>query len=204
MPYPNQRPEKKLQRQGFKYIAGLDEAGRGSWAGPIVAGAVILDPKAKIRGIKDSKLLRTPDRKDLFNKIAQAAIAWSVGVVNNTEIDKIGIGPANILAMKQAIKKLSTPPDYLLIDALKVDYKNLPSQAVIDGDHKITSVAAASIVAKVIRDRLMDELDEINPQYGFKHHKGYGTNHHWQMINEHGICEIHRKSFRPIKDFLVE
>ena len=200
MYYPNLRLEKKLRKKGFKYIAGLDEAGRGAWAGPIVAAVVILDPK--IKGIKDSKLLRSPDRKILFEKITEAAIAWATAAVNQTKIDKIGIQLANILAMREAINKLSSPPDYLLIDALKLDYQNLPSMAIIDGDHKIKSIAAASIIAKVVRDQIMDQLDEKYPQYGFKHHKGYGTDHHFQMINQFGICEIHRKTYRPIKDFL--
>lgn len=202
MYYPNRRHEKSLQKKGFKYIAGLDEVGKGAWAGPIVAAAVILNPKIKIQGIKDSKLLRAPDREELFKKIAQTAIAWSVAAVSQRNIDKIGINQANILAMKQALEKISPQPDHLLIDALTISYQNLPTLAMISGDYKITSIAAASIMAKVTRDQMMDELDEKYPPYGFKHHKGYGTNHHWQMIMEHGICSLHRKSFKPMKDLL--
>ena len=181
-------------------IAGIDEAGRGSWAGPIVAACVILDPKIKIKGIKDSKLLRAPDRQKMFDKITDLAIAWAVAMISHTEIDKIGINNANILAMEKAFKKISPLPDYLLIDAFKVNTDNIPTASFIKGDYKITSIAAASIVAKVSRDNLMDQLDEQYPEYGFKHHKGYGTNHHWQMLMEHGICRLHRQSFKPMKD----
>jgi ribonuclease HII len=200
--YPNLRQERKLQRQGFKYIAGLDESGRGAWAGPIVAAAVILDPKIKIKGLKDSKLLRAPNREEFFDKIANVAIAWSVAAINQQTIDKIGIQEANILAMKQALKKLSPGADYSLTDALSLSYRQLPNLAFIKGDRKITSIAAASIIAKVMRDQMMDKLDEQYPQYGFKQHKGYGTAHHFQMLAEHGICEIHRKTWQPMKYFI--
>ncbi|MFA6255365.1 MAG: ribonuclease HII [Patescibacteria group bacterium] len=202
MYYPNRRQEKKLQRKGFKYIAGIDEAGRGAWAGPIVAAAVILNPKVKIKGIKDSKLLRSPDRKELFLKITENAVAWGIGVISHKMIDQIGIQQANILAMKDAVKNLAVLPDYLLTDALTIEYKKLPNLAIIDGDYKITTIAAASIIAKVSRDQIMDGLDEKYPPYGFKQHKGYGTSHHFQMINQYGICELHRKSFEPIKYFI--
>ena len=202
MRYPNRRQEKKLHRRGHRFIVGLDEAGKGSWAGPIVAGAVILDPKIKISGIKDSKLLRQPDRQKLFKEITKLALGWSIGVVSNKTIDRIGITEANRLAMIKALEKLDPQPDYLLIDAVKLEYQNLKSSSIIDGDHKVTSIAAASIIAKVSRDQLLDEYDETFPQWGFKQHKGYGTAHHFHMINQHGICDIHRQSFRPIKDFL--
>ncbi|NUM25781.1 MAG: ribonuclease HII [Candidatus Buchananbacteria bacterium] len=202
MRYPNKRQEKKLHRHGYKLIVGIDEAGKGSWAGPIVAGAVILNPDIKIKGIKDSKLLRRPDRERLFKEITASAIGWSVGVVSNQSIDRLGITEANKLAMTRALKKLVPQPDCLLIDAVVLEYNNIKTIPIIDGDHKVTSIAAASIIAKVSRDALMDEFDESFPQWGFKQHKGYGTAHHFHMINEHGICDLHRKSFRPIKDFL--
>lgn len=204
MIYPNLHHERKLRRKGFKYIAGLDEAGRGAWAGPIVAAAVILNPKIKIKGIKDSKLLRSPDRQKLFVEITETALAWAVSLVDEKEIDQIGIQSANILAMKNAIDNLSINPDHLLIDAWKIDHKNLPYLAMIKGDYKITSIAAASIIAKVWRDQLMDQLDEKYPKYGFKQHKGYGTSHHWQMINEYGICAIHRQTWEPMKFFVKD
>lgn len=202
MYYPNFRQEKKLLKKGFKLIAGVDEAGKGSWAGPIVAGAVILDPKSKIKGIKDSKLLRSPIRRELFIEITSQAITWATGEVDEKQIDRIGITKANILAMQMAISKLNIPPDYLLIDAVKLNYQELPVLSIIDGDYKIKSIAAASIIAKVTRDRLMDELDEQYPQYGFKQHKGYGTGQHFEMINRYGICDIHRKTWEPMKNFV--
>ncbi len=202
MPYPNRKIEKKLYRTGFKYIAGVDEAGRGAWAGPIVAAAVILDPKIKIKGIKDSKLLRKPERLRLDQLIKIQAVAWAVGSISQETIDELGIAKANILAMQRALKQLSLQPDYLLIDALPLDYAKMPYQNIIDGDYKVTSIAAASIIAKVYRDELMDRLDEEFPAYGFKQHKGYGTAHHFQMINQYGICQLHRRSFKPIKDFI--
>ncbi len=204
MPYPNRRQEKKLRRLGFKLIAGVDEVGRGAWAGPIVSAAVVLNPKIKISGIKDSKLLRRLEREMLFEKITDSALAWSIAAISNKIIDRLGITEANRLVMIKALEKLKPQPDYLLIDALMLDYHDLPSLAIIDGDCRITSIAAASIIAKVSRDQLMDQLDENFPQYGFKQHKGYGTNHHFQMINQHGICNLHRQSFRPIKDFINE
>ncbi|MDX9893726.1 MAG: ribonuclease HII [Patescibacteria group bacterium] len=202
MPYPNQKVEKKLYRTGFKYIAGVDEAGRGAWAGPIVAAAVILDPKIKIKGIKDSKLLRKPERQRLDQLIKTQAVAWAVGSISQGTIDELGITKANILAMQAALKQLNRQPDYLLIDALPLDYAKMPYQNIIDGDYKVISIAAASIIAKVYRDELMDRLDEEFPAYGFKQHKGYGTAHHFQMINQYGICQLHRRSFKPIKDFI--
>ncbi|OGY43031.1 MAG: ribonuclease HII [Candidatus Buchananbacteria bacterium RIFCSPHIGHO2_01_FULL_39_14] len=202
MIFPHFLKEKKLRRQGYKLIAGLDEAGKGAWAGPIVAAAVILDPKIKIKGIKDSKLLRAPERQKLFEEIISQAVGWAIGAVSQQKIDESGIVAANIMAMQQALKKLLPAPDYLLVDAIKINYQNLPALSIIDGDYKIRSIAAASIVAKVTRDRLMDELDEKYPQYGFKQHKGYGTNHHFQMIAKYGAADIHRQTFEPVKHFL--
>lgn len=201
MPFPTRRLEKKLARKGFARVAGVDEAGRGSWAGPIVAAAVILDPKKRIPGIKDSKLLRKPQRDALYEKIITDALAWSVSAVSSSVIDKIGIGPANILVMQRAVAKLSVKPSYVLTDALAVEFEKIKSEAIIDGDAKIRCIAAASIIAKVTRDRLMDQLDDQYPKWGFKQHKGYGTNHHFHMINTHGVSEVHRMSFRPMSDF---
>ena len=202
MPYPNKRQEKKITKLGFELIAGVDEAGKGSWAGPLVAGAVILNPRIKIKGIKDSKLLRAPERKKIFAEIIKNSISYGLGEVSAKEIDEIGISRANALAITRALDKLNPTPDYILIDAVKLEYKNIKTKSVIDGDYKITSIAAASIIAKVSRDQIMEQLDEQYPQYSFKQHKGYGTDHHWHMINQYGISAIHRKSFRPMKDLL--
>lgn len=200
--YPNLRHEKKLSKKGYQHIVGLDEAGRGSWAGPIVAGAVILDLNKKIKGLKDSKKLRMPDRKQLFVDITNQALAWAIGAISQTNIDRIGIARANALVMQLALKNLAIQPDFVLIDAIPINYHAAPTQTVIGGDHKISSIAAASIIAKVTRDQIMDELAEKYPAYGFNHHKGYGTNHHFQMLMEHGISKIHRKSFQPMKDLI--
>lgn len=204
MHYPNRRQEKKLQKMGFKYIAGLDEVGKGAWAGPLVAAAVILNPEVKVKGIKDSKLLRAPQRLEVFEKIISSVLSWATGIIPEQTIDKIGIVKANILAMEKAIQSLDIKPDFLLIDSLSLNHLKIPSLSIIDGDYKITSIAAASIVAKIIRDQIMDELAEQYPHYGLRHHKGYGTAFHYQMICHHGICTIHRKSFEPIKYFLEE
>jgi len=198
--YPNLRKEKKLIRQGFKYIAGLDEAGRGSWAGPIVAGAVILDPKIKIKGINDSKKLRAPLRGKIFLEITAKCIAWATGIISANNIDKIGLGPANAQAMQLALENLKVKPNYFLSDGLNFNLQNYKGESVIKGDHKVTSIAAASIIAKVVRDQIMDDLDGQYPEYGFKQHKGYGTNHHFQMLVEHGASKIHRYSFKPVKN----
>ena len=198
--YPNFRHEKKLYRQGYQLIAGLDEAGRGSWAGPLVAAAVILDPAQKIKGLKDSKKITALQRQEIFKVITTRALAWAVGVVSQTNIDKIGITRANVTAMQEAIKNLSCQPDFILIDSISIPYRNVPMLSINKADYKIATVAAASIVAKVTRDQIMNELDEKYPRYGFKQHKGYGTNHHLQMLVEHGVSQIHRRSFQPIKD----
>jgi ribonuclease HII len=199
--YPNLRNEKKLKRKGFKYIAGIDEAGKGSWAGPVLAAVVILDYKIKIIGIKDSKLLRKPARVRIYEEIIKKAVAWSIGTASSSEIDKMGIDKANKLAMERALEKITPQPDFILIDAVNLNYKETPSLPIIDGDHKVMTIAAASIVAKVSRDKIMDELDEKYPQYGFKHHKGYGTNHHFHMLNQYGLCSLHRKTWEPMKHF---
>lgn len=199
---PSQRKEKRLMRKGFKLVAGVDEAGRGSWAGPIVAAAVILDPKIKIKGIKDSKALRSPVRKEVYKSIIKNAKAWSVAAVSASVIDQIGISKANKLVMQRALKKLTPKPNFILSDALLFAYDDVTVEPIIKGDAKITCIAAASIVAKVTRDMILDDLDEQYPKYGFKHHKGYGTNHHFHMLNTYGVSDIHRKSFKPMKDLL--
>ncbi len=202
MRFPNRQTEIKLRQRGYHHIAGLDEAGKGAWAGPVVAGAVILNPVKKIYGLRDSKLLTALARERLYEKIINSALAWSVGMAGNDVIDSIGLTAANLAAMADALKNLKFPPDYLLIDAVKVNYRNLPYQAIIDGDYKITSIAAASIVAKVTRDRLLCRFHEEFPQYGFDEHKGYGTKKHQTMLGRHGICRLHRQSFRPIKSLI--
>jgi len=202
MRFPNRQNEKQLWQQGYKYIAGLDEAGKGSWAGPLVAAAVILNPKKRISGLRDSKLLSALARERLYEIIVKQALGWSVGIISHKAIDETGITAANISAMTEALKNLKIAPDYLLIDAVKIRYQNLPAQSVIDGDYKIASVAAASIIAKVTRDRLMVAWNKEFPAYGFAAHKGYGTKKHYELLCQHGVCRLHRQSFEPMKSLI--
>ena len=197
----NTKRERQLIFNGYQYIAGLDEVGRGSWAGPVVAACLIFDfkiPLKRIFIINDSKLLTGKMREKTFGWLTEN-FQYGLGVVSPKLIDSIGIVAATKMAMKQAREKLSVQPDYLLIDAVKLSETMIPQENIIKGDRKIWSIAAASIIAKVARDKIMAEEHEKFPQYGFDKHKGYGTRLHYQMLCEHGICEIHRKSYEPIK-----
>lgn len=188
--------EKKCYNDGYKYIAGIDEAGRGPLAGPVVAAAVILPKDCLIEGVNDSKKLSESKREKLYTEITEKAIAWGVGVVDNNTIDELNILNATRRAMHTAVETLQVKPDYILIDAeKKVDTNGIPYLPIIKGDALSISIAAASIIAKVTRDRMMYEYDEIFPMYGFGKHKGYGTKAHIEAIKENGICIIHRKSF---------
>jgi len=192
---PHFREENKLFKNGYKLVAGVDEVGRGALAGPIVAAAVILSQKTKIKGINDSKKLKPQKREELYKKITASAISWSVSLIDNKFIDKKGITKANSDVLKGAVKKLKVKPDYLLIDAVKIKCGNIPSKSVIKGDEKIRSIAAASIVAKVFRDSLMRDYHHIFPKYSFHLHKGYGTKKHFAAIKKHGLSPLHRRSF---------
>ena len=188
--------ENKLQKEGIKYIAGIDEAGRGPLAGPVVVGIVIMKPDSFIEGINDSKKISEKKREKLYEQITNEAIAWGVGIVDQREIDEINILNATKKALHMAITGLETKPERILVDALeKIDTCGIPYTSVIKGDAKIYSIAAASIIAKVTRDRIMQEYDEVYPEYGFAGHKGYGTSKHIQAIKEYGPCPLHRKSF---------
>ncbi len=188
--------EKECYEKGYTCIAGIDEAGRGPLAGPVVAGAVILPKGALIEGVNDSKKLSEKKREKLYGDITANAIAWAVGIVDHTVIDEINILNATRLAMKTAIENLKIKPDYILIDAeKKVDTNNIPYLPIIKGDALSISIGAASIIAKVTRDRIMREYDKIFPMYGFEKHKGYGTKAHVEALKEYGPCMIHRKSF---------
>lgn len=203
MSYPNLQIENKLISLGYKFIAGIDEAGKGSWAGPIVAGAVILDPKIKISGLRDSKLLTPKNREKMLEIIMEKSLAFGLGVVGNEIIDQIGITKANLLAMTQALDNLQKKPDYLLIDAVKLKYHDLPSASIIDGDYKIASIAAASILAKTCRDQIMKNFSLVYSDWAFAQHKGYGTKRHQELICQNGICRLHRTSFKPIKNLKI-
>jgi len=195
---PSRRLENKLQRQGFLNIAGIDEVGRGAWAGPLVAAAVILPHNYKIKDVKDSKKLSAKTREQLFLKITKNAIQYSISIISHNIIDQIGIQQANIKAFRNTITKLKIKPNYLLIDGKEISTHPLPYEYLVSGDNKITSIAAASIVAKVTRDYIMQEYNKRFPEYGFSQHKGYGTLFHRQAISKHGLTTIHRKSFKPI------
>ena len=189
--------EKRAWTEGARLVAGVDEVGRGSLFGPVVAAAVILNPEDRIRGLRDSKLLPAERREVLAERICRRAIAWSVAAVDAEMIDRINIYQASRLAMREAVVSLASAPDYLLVDALRLDLE-VRQQAIIHGDALSISIAAASIVAKVERDRMMRELDAVYPQYGLASHKGYSTPQHLAALREHGACPLHRQSFAPV------
>ena len=182
--------------RGIELVAGIDEAGRGPLAGPVVAAAVILPKHSLIEGVNDSKKISEKKREKLYDDIINTAIAWGVGIVDNNVIDEKNLLNATRMAMHNAIEALKIKPEYILIDAeKKVDTNGIPFMPIIKGDALSISIAAASIVAKVTRDRMMREYDEMFPMYGFEKHKGYGTKMHTEAIKEHGMCMIHRRSF---------
>jgi ribonuclease HII len=190
--------EAKAQSQGFQVIAGLDEAGSGPLAGPVVAAAVILPPTRSMTGVADSKTLTAEQRKKALVLIQKKALGIGIGIVEAEEIDRLNILRASLKAMKLALQGLSLSPDCLFIDGLHTLDLPLKQQAIPKGDGRCLSIAAASIVAKVTRDRLMVDYHERYPQYNFARHKGYGTREHLQAIREHGCCPLHRQSFRTI------
>jgi ribonuclease HII len=180
-------------------IAGVDEAGRGPLAGPVIAAAVILDPDKRIIGLNDSKLLTQIQRESLFEKICQSALAWSVARAEVQEIDQINILQASLLAMQRAIIALTIKPVRALIDGNHAPKLDIPTECIIDGDRLKPAISAASIIAKVTRDREMIELDRQFPGFGFAQHKGYGTEIHLKALRKLGPCEIHRRSFSPVR-----
>ena len=187
--------EKALAEKGFKAVAGVDEAGRGPLAGPVYAAAVILPEGARLDGINDSKKLSEKKREELFEKITEIAVAYSVYSVDEKEIDEINILNATHKAMNGAVNNLSIPADYVIIDGNSIKGMNIPHETVVKGDAKSISIAAASILAKVSRDRYITEMAEKYPEYGFDKHKGYGTKVHTDAILKHGVSPIHRKTF---------
>jgi ribonuclease HII len=192
--------EHEAVNKGYTYIAGVDEAGRGPLAGPVVSGAVILPQGFSLDGIDDSKKLSERKRSLLFPQIKENAIAVGVGISSHTEIDQINILQASLLSMKRAVENLEQQPDFLLIDGKFTIDTAIDQAAIIKGDSKSISIAAASIIAKVTRDAIMKQLHEQYPVYGFDRHKGYPTKAHKQAILEHGPCPVHRISFRGVKE----
>ncbi len=191
--------ENQLKNQGYSYIAGIDEVGRGPLAGPVVTAAVILPATFYLPGLDDSKKLSEKKREEFFEKIQQEAISIGIGMIHAEEIDRINIYQATKKAMLQAINDLTIRPDYLLIDAITLTTP-YPSQSIIKGDSKSCSIAAASIIAKVTRDRMMKELDKQFPAYQFAKNMGYGTKEHIEALQKEGITSYHRKSFSPVKE----
>lgn len=199
---PTEEFEREARRCGYRRVAGVDEAGRGPLAGPVVAAAVILPPRCRLAGIDDSKQLSEDRRDRLYAAIAERALAIGVGSAEAHEIDALNILEATRLAMRRAVAALYPPADYLLIDAVPLPDAGLPFRPIIKGDALSCAIAAASIIAKVTRDRLMAAYHEQFPQYNFLSHKGYGTEEHLRQLACHGPCAIHRRSFAPVRELL--
>ncbi|MDH5202672.1 MAG: ribonuclease HII [Nitrospirota bacterium] len=193
--YPH---DEDLRQKGFKRIAGIDEAGRGPLAGPVVAAAVVLSGDIRIKGLRDSKKVPEKERESLFYEILNFSLDIGIGIVGHEEIDTLNILRATKLAMKYAVEDLSTIPDLLVIDALSLPLIPIKQLPLIQGDNKSASVAAASIIAKFLRDKIMLEYHQKYPQYNFDRHKGYSTRDHLDMLRLYGPCPIHRKSFHRV------
>jgi ribonuclease HII len=189
--------ENALRRVGFVHVAGVDEVGRGCLAGPVVAGAVVLNPDRHIPGVCDSKLVPAVERERLYDRIVRTAVAWAVAAAAPDEIDRINIHQASLRAMQRAILTLCPLPDIVLVDAFRVPELPMAQRSVLHGDRRCSAIAAASIVAKVTRDRMMLELHSRDPRYGFDRHKGYATADHLDAVARFGYSDVHRRSFRP-------
>jgi ribonuclease HII len=189
--------ENAIRRMGFVYVAGVDEVGRGCLAGPVVAAAVVLDPVRYVPRIGDSKTVPEPERNRLYERITRTAIAWGVASATCDEIDTINIHQASLRAMQRAVLRMAPLPDFVIVDAFRIPDLPMAQRAVLHGDSRCTAIAAASIVAKVTRDRMMLELHAADPRYGFDRHKGYATRDHLQAVAQFGYSPAHRQSFRP-------
>lgn len=201
---PTLEYEYQLWGEGFRIVAGLDEAGRGAWAGPVFAAAVVLPADERVSqlldGVRDSKRMTPRQREHWVGCIQSTSVAWAVGQASSQEIDRIGIVPATCLAMERAMNELTYPPAHILVDYIQIRNCACPQLALPKGDCRSLSIAAASVLAKTARDAHMVKLGEKYPSYGFARHKGYGTPQHREALHKHGPCPIHRYSFRPIKD----
>lgn len=200
---PTFTEERALIIRGITIIAGVDEVGCGCWAGPVYAGAVILPLDSRIGLIRDSKTLSASQREHVAEQIKEGAIAWAIGTASVEEVDTQNIRRASALAMCRAIAQLKVTPQFVLIDAFKIPGLTIPSKSIIHGDLKVKSIAAASVIAKVARDAYMKILDLEYPGYGFNNHKGYGTREHQEALKTLGPCLIHRKTFAPVKAYLL-
>ena len=187
--------EAELRAKGFTAGCGIDEAGRGPLAGPVVAAAVILPEGIELPGVNDSKKITEKKREVLFDFVKEHALAYGIGQASEQEIDEINILQATFLAMRRAVEALDVPADFALVDGNRIQGLGIPAETVIGGDGKVLSIAAASILAKVTRDRYMREMAQTYPEYGFEKHKGYGTKAHYAAIEQYGICPLHRRTF---------
>lgn len=184
------------EKEHVEYICGIDEAGRGPLAGPVVVASVIMKPDSFIEGVNDSKKVSEKKREKLYEQIIEEAVSYSVGIIDQNEIDEINILNATKKGLTESIKSLKVKPERIIVDALdKIDTCGIPYMPIVKGDAKCYSIAAASIIAKVTRDRIMRQWDEVYPMYGFARHKGYGTAAHIAAIKEYGLCPLHRRSF---------
>ena len=202
---PSFAEEKLLRSQGYRFIAGVDEVGRGALMGPVLAAAVILPDSFRARWksrVRDSKQLTHEEREYLFDFIKAVAITFGIGESSNEVIDSIGIAKATKLAMMAAIRQLNPSPHFLLIDYVHLEEMSLPQKGITHGDSLVFSIACASIIAKVTRDRLVTEMDKDFPGYGFAGHKGYGTEEHLKCLREKGPCRLHRRSFSPVTEMI--
>lgn len=190
------KQENELRKKGFNFICGIDEAGRGPLAGPVVVASVIMPEDSMIEGVNDSKKVSEKKREKIYDQIIEEAISYGVGIIGQDEIDEINILNATKKGLTMSLQELTQKPDLILVDALThIDTLGIPYDSIIKGDAKCYSISAASIIAKVTRDRIMREWDKVYPEYGFEKHKGYGTATHISAIKQYGLCPIHRKSF---------
>jgi ribonuclease HII len=189
--------ENALRRLGLARVAGVDEVGRGCLAGPVVAAAVVLDPDAHVAGLADSKLVPPDEREALAVVIRARALAWAVAVVDAAEIDRLNIHRASLQAMRDAVGAIAPLPDAVLVDGFRIPDLAIPQRGIVKGDRRCAAIAAASIIAKVARDRLMHDLHALDPRYGYDRHKGYATAEHLDAVGRYGYSAAHRRTFRP-------
>ena len=203
VPKPTFKEERDLLARGFSIVAGVDEAGCGCWAGPVYAAAVILPFDSRIGLVRDSKTLSLDQRTRVAARVKEEAAAWAVASASSQEVDALNIRRAGALAMKRAVEALAMRPEFVIVDAFRIPDLPMPQKAVVQGDLKVKSVAAASVLAKVARDLEMRRLDALYPGYGFAEHKGYGTKTHQAALAKLGPCAIHRQSYAPVKKLSV-
>jgi ribonuclease HII len=196
-PRASRTVENEIRRLGYVHVAGVDEVGRGCLAGPVVAGAVVLQPDHYVAGIADSKVLTAADRERLFDEIVGAAVAWRVAIIEADEIDRINIHRASLKAMREAVMDLAPLPGFVIVDGFRIPELPIPQRPIIGGDRRSTAIAAASILAKVTRDRIMLAWHAADPRYGFDRHKGYATKAHLDAVAAFGYSSLHRRTFRP-------